>query len=62
MNDLIEKLVDEARGKAKKKDMPDWLDPMLAKLPMIISPVRRGYLNGNWMVNGSLPIFQMKGM
>lgn len=33
MADLIDKLSEEAKNKANKKAMPDWLDPMLAKLP-----------------------------
>jgi len=32
MADLIEKLSEEAQEKAEKKSMPDWLEPMLAKL------------------------------
>lgn len=32
MTDLMNELSEEARQKAKKKAMPDWMDPMLAKL------------------------------
>jgi len=32
MTELIETLSEEAQEKAEKKSMPDWLDPMLAKL------------------------------
>jgi len=32
MADLIEELSKEAQEKAEKKSMPDWMDPMLAKL------------------------------
>jgi len=32
MPDLINELSEEARKKATKKNMPDWMKPMLAKL------------------------------